>query len=146
LDIKKAPHFRALFHTNKDYRSKQTESAPLAGFLGKQLHLALFAVHLFGTRQHVLLRDDHRPHLGVLAVELNPFFHVRLGVRADCVRWTLRLAHTAVDALIRVDHQHVLALVETIYRAHFDAVGVFTGDTVVVDDIGHDFIRNFVRA
>jgi hypothetical protein len=36
-----------------------------------------------------------------------------------------------------MDYQHVFAFVKAIYRADFDAVGVFAGDTVVVDDIGH---------
>jgi hypothetical protein len=36
-----------------------------------------------------------------------------------------------------MDHQHVFTLVEAIYGADFDAVRVFAGDAVIVDDIGH---------
>ena len=49
----------------------------------------------------------------------------------------LGIAHTSVDAIVRIDDQHVLALVEAIHRADLDAVGVFAGDAVVDDDIGH---------
>jgi hypothetical protein len=36
-----------------------------------------------------------------------------------------------------MDDEHVLALVEAIHRTHFDAIGVFALDAIVVDDIGH---------
>ena len=46
-------------------------------------------------------------------------------------------AHATVDTFGRVDHQHVFTFVETVHRADFYAVGVFTGDALVVDDICH---------
>src|SRR6516164_942267 len=48
-----------------------------------------------------------------------------------------RLANTAIDALLRVDDEHVLALVETIHWAHLDAVHCFATNAVIVDDVGH---------
>jgi hypothetical protein len=36
-----------------------------------------------------------------------------------------------------MDDKHVFTLVETIHRADFDTVGVFAGDTGVVNDICH---------
>jgi hypothetical protein len=77
----------------------------------------------------------------ILTVEFNPFFHVRLSVGADRIGRTFGFADAAIDALIRVDHEHVFTLIETIYGAHFDTVGVFAGDTIVVDDIGHKSVR-----
>src|SRR5215471_17781419 len=49
----------------------------------------------------------------------------------------LGLAHPAVDALVGVDDEHVLALVEAVDRAYLDAIGVLALDAAVVDDIGH---------
>ena len=70
-------------------------------------------------------------------VQHNPAFHTCFGVRADRVRRAFRLANTAVNALIGMNHQHVFPLVEAIHGADFDTVGVFAGDATVVDDIGH---------
>jgi hypothetical protein len=36
-----------------------------------------------------------------------------------------------------MDDQHVLTLVEAIYRAHLDAVGVFAFDAGFSDDVSH---------
>jgi hypothetical protein len=40
-----------------------------------------------------------------------------------------------------MDDQHVLALVETIYRANLDAVGVLALDAVFSDDVSHPTLR-----
>jgi hypothetical protein len=60
----------------------------------------------------------------------------RLGVGLDRVDRALRLAHPAIDALVRVDDEHVLALVEAVHGAHFDAVHGFAANTTLVDDVG----------
>src|SRR4029078_8926478 len=51
----------------------------------------------------------------------------------------LRLAHAAVDALIGVDNEHVLALVKTVHGAHFYAIGVIPLDANLGDDESHLF-------
>jgi hypothetical protein len=94
----------------------------------------------------VFFGDNDRPHIGIFSVKLDPFFHVRLCIRADRVSGALWFAHTTVDAFIRVDHQHVFTLVKTVHGADFNTVGVFAGNAVVVDDIGHRFIRKIVSA
>src|SRR5205085_10721726 len=43
-----------------------------------------------------------------------------------------------IDAFVGVDDQHVLAFVEAIHRAHFDAVHVLAADAGFSDDVGHD--------
>src|SRR3546814_17586093 len=48
-----------------------------------------------------------------------------------------RFAHAAVDALVRVDDQHILALVETVHGANLDAIHIFAADAVIGHDIGH---------
>src|SRR5262249_47851199 len=60
----------------------------------------------------------------------------RFGVRLDRVNRAFRHANTAVNAFVRVDHEHVLALVETIHGAHLDAVHGFAANAALVDDIG----------
>jgi hypothetical protein len=47
------------------------------------------------------------------------------------------LADAAVDALVRVDDQHVLADVEAVHRTDLDAVHVLALDAVLGDDVGH---------
>ena len=77
-----------------------------------------------------------RPDLGVFGVEAQPFFESGLGVRLDCIDRAFRLANTAIDAFVRVDDEHILALVEAVHGTHLDAVHVFALDAFVVDDVG----------
>jgi hypothetical protein len=49
---------------------------------------------------------------------------------------TFRLAHPAINTLLRVDDEHVLTLVKAVHRAHFDAVHRFAANTCLVDDVG----------
>src|SRR3546814_13837279 len=46
-------------------------------------------------------------------------------------------ANAAVDALVGVDDEHILALIETVDGAHLDAVHIFAPDAGNGDDIGH---------
>ena len=45
-------------------------------------------------------------------------------------------AHPQIDALIRVDDVHVLALVEAVHVADLNAVHVFAANATLVDDVG----------
>ena len=71
---------------------------------------------------------DIRPLLRIFAVELKPILKARLGIGLDGVDRAFRLADAAVDAFVRMDDEHVLALVEAVHRADFDAIGVFAFD------------------
>jgi hypothetical protein len=62
-------------------------------------------------------------------------------VRLDCVDRAFRLANTAIDAFIRVDDEHVLALVEAVDGTYLHAVHVLTFDTAFIDDVGHHLLR-----
>src|SRR5439155_26782175 len=42
----------------------------------------------------------------------------------------------AIDAFVRVDNEHVLALVEAVHGAHVDAVHGFATNAALVDDVG----------
>jgi hypothetical protein len=70
-----------------------------------------------------------------LAVEVEPFFEPWLRVGLDSVNRAFRLANAAIDAFVRVDDEHVLALVETVHRTNFDAVRVLATNAALVDDV-----------
>ena len=60
----------------------------------------------------------------------------RLGVGLDRVDRAFRLADPAIDAFVRVDDEHVFALVEAVHRAHVDAVHGFAANAALIHDVG----------
>ena len=60
-----------------------------------------------------------------------------LRVGLDGLRRAFGLADAAIDALVGVDDEHVVALVEAIHRTHLDAVQVLALNAVFADDVGH---------
>src|SRR5258705_6880263 len=76
------------------------------------------------------------PDFRVFLVQRQPFLEPRLGVRLDRVDRAFRHADPAIDAFVRVDDEHVLALVEAVHGAHVDAVHDFAANTALVDDEG----------
>ena len=87
--------------------------------------------------------SNYNPNVGpdrrIFRIQLEPAFQAGLGIRRDRVGRALRLAHAAIDALFRMDHEHVLALVEAVDGADLDAVHVLALDAGFVDDVGHGF-------
>ena len=79
---------------------------------------------------------DVRPDLRIFGIDVEPLFETGLGVRLYCVDGALGFANTAIDAFVRVDDEHVLALVEAVDRTYLNAVHVFTFDTAFIDDVG----------
>ena len=102
-----------------------------------RIELVGHAIERFGVCWCFTLDGDVRPDLGVVDVELQPAFKARLGVGLDRLGRTFRFADTAIDAFVRVDDEHVLALVEAIHRADFDAIHVLALDAIIGDHIGH---------
>ena len=51
----------------------------------------------------------------------------------------------AVNAFVRVDHEHVLAFVETIHGAHFHAVHGFAANAALIDDVGQSCVLSADR-
>ena len=78
-----------------------------------------------------------RPDAGIVAIEVEPDMQPGLGIRSDCGGRTFPLTDAAIDTLIGVNDEHVLAFIKTFDRADFHAVHVFAGDAVFGDDIGH---------
>ena len=104
--------------------------------------LALDPIEFLRVRRRVLLLGDVRPGLGILGIERQPLLETRLGVGLDGIGGTFRLAHTAVDTFVRMDDQHVLALVEAVYRADLNAIGILAFDAGFSDDVSHPGLRN----
>src|SRR5260221_1673766 len=110
----------------------------LAG-LGSEVLLEFvgFTFVLIRIRGRGALARDVRPLDGELGVHLEPFFRLAVGVGEDGIGRALGLADAAVDALVGVDHQHLVALVEAIDCADLDAVHVLALDAVFGNDVSH---------
>ena len=80
---------------------------------------------------------DVRPFAGIFGVEGKPFLQARSGVGLDRFGWAFGLADAAIDALVGIDDEHVLAFIEAVHGAHFDTVHVFAFDAGFGDDKGH---------
>ena len=106
------------------------------------LEFAFNPLIILGVGRGFLLLGDVRPALGIFGIYLEPFFQSGLGVGLDGIGGTFRLAHTAVDAFVRMDDQHVVAFVETVHGADLDAIGIFAFDAGFSDDVSHPRLRN----
>ena len=89
------------------------------------------------VRWRGLLGCNVRPGVGELTVDLQPLLNVRFRIRLNGVNRAFRFADAAVDAFVRMDDEHVLALVEAINRTDLNAIGVFALNAFFVHDIGH---------
>jgi hypothetical protein len=127
---------RSIARRKRNRRQAVQVSITCAGVRRKQVGLVRFALPVLGVRRRLTLYGDVRPDLSILGIDLEPFFESGLSVRLDCINRAFRLANTAIDAFIRVDDEHVLALIETVNRTYFDTVHVFTFDTAFIDDVG----------
>lgn len=84
---------------------------------------------------------DVWPFRCVFRVDLKPFFEAWLSVRLDRLRRAFWLAYATIDAFIWMDDEHILAFIETVDRADFDAVHVFALNAIVGHQIGHILLR-----
>jgi len=80
------------------------------------------------------------PNFRVPRIERQPFLKPCVRVGFYRVYRAFRHANAAVNAFVRVDHEHVLALVETIHGAHLDAVHDFAANAAVIDDVGQSCV------
>src|SRR3954451_18309840 len=104
--------------------------------------LALLALVLVGVLRRGPLPGDVGPSpVGVLPVQLRPLLGLGLGVGQDGLGRALGLADAAVDALVGVDDEHVVALVEAVDRADLDAIHVLVLYASLGDHAGHQTLR-----
>src|SRR5580692_10933146 len=78
--------------------------------------LAFNPFPFIGVVRRRLFPSDVGPTRRILPVELQPLLSNRLAIRNDRLDRAFWLAYPAVDALVRMDHQHILAFVEAVDR------------------------------
>ena len=117
-----------------------------SGLWGKELlEFARYPVKVLAVRRWLLFDRDIGPGLGILGVKFQPLLKARLGIGLDGLRRTFWLTHATVDAFVRMDHEHIFALVEAVHRTDLHAIHVFALNAVFDDDVGHSLLRPAIR-
>src|SRR5258708_7121416 len=120
---------------------ERTEKRPILAFAGDfaeiLFELVFFVLESVGVSRGLALAGDVRPIAGQATVELQPLLQTLFRIGQDRVGPALRFTHAAVDAFVGIDDKHVIALVEAIHWADFNAVHVLALDASLGHDIGH---------
>ena len=98
------------------------------------------SVEFLTVRRRLFLTGYIRPRLGEFSIQFKPNSEVGFSVRLDCFGGAFGLTYAAIDALVRVDDEHIFALVEAVDRAHLDAIQIFALYAVFHDHVGHTYI------
>jgi len=109
----------------------------LAGIGAEQRLLARLVLPIIGIRRRFALAGDIGPLLGVIPVQLHPGGRLVVAIGQNRLCRAFRFADAAINAFIRVDHQHVFADIEAVYRTDFHAIHVFAVDAIFADNISH---------
>ena len=119
------------------WRSAERTARPSAR---SSFELVLDAFPLLGVRGRLLHLADHRPFLRQLRVQLLEVLLAggNLLFGEDRLDRAFGLAQRAVDALVRIDHQKIRALVEAVHGTDFHAVHVLALDAAFGDHERHD--------
>ena len=112
-------------------------SSGLAGIGAEQRLFARLVLPIIGIRRRFALAGDIGPLLGVIAVEFHPGGRLVVAIWQNRLGRAFRFADAAINAFIRVDHQHVFADIEAVYRTDFHAIHVFAVDAIFADNISH---------
>src|SRR3972149_12243621 len=104
----------------------------------KLRQLALYVLPLVGFGQRFLHVGDGGPDLAELGVKSSELLLVRGQIlfRVDRVHRAFGDAHRAIDALVRIDDQHVRTFLEAVDRADVHAVRVLALDARFGHDMG----------
>src|SRR5262249_16757534 len=98
----------------------------------KYRSLSAFPSHSFQSGGGTLDRNIW-PDFRVFRVQCQPFLKPWFGISLDGIDGTFRFANATVDAFVRMDHEHILALVEAVHGAHRDANHGFAANAAFVD-------------
>jgi hypothetical protein len=113
-------------------------SIALTGFGRKKFcKLVGSPIEFLGVGRRVSLACYIWPRFGVFSVQLEPESKVGLGVRLDGFRRAFGLAHAAINALVGMNDEHIVALIKAIDRTHLHTVQVFAFYTVFNNHISH---------
>ena len=94
-----------------------------------------------GVGRSRLFGRDIGPDFREVRVEGKKFLEAWLGVGFYGLHGTFRLANPAIDALVGMNDEHVLAFIEAVDRANLDAVHVFALYAFLDDNVGHRQLR-----
>ena len=83
--------------------------------------------------------------LAYWALSSSHFSRPRLGIGLDGLRRAFWLTHATVDAFVRMDDEHIFALVEAVHRTDLHAIHVFALNAIFDDDVGHSLLRPAIR-
>ncbi|MFT5486168.1 MAG: hypothetical protein ACI9MU_001079, partial [Alphaproteobacteria bacterium] len=121
---------------------RQRDSGALTGALAEMLfEFILFIAPFVGIGRRFALAGDIRPDIREFPVNLKILVGTIIRVRTNCFNRAFRLANAAIDAFVRVDYQHIIAFVEAVHRAYFDAIHEFAFDARIFDDVRHTVLR-----
>ena len=128
------------------YRLKSACGRRASGALTGRLVEVLFEFVLFvapfvGIGRRFALAGDIRPDIRELAVNLKILVGAVIRIRTNCFHRAFGFANAAIDAFVRVNHQHIFAFVEAVHRAYFDTIHEFAFDARILDDVRHTVLR-----
>src|SRR5438128_5351991 len=107
-----------------------------AGIWREVLEFVRLPLPLLRVRRGRFFDRNIWPDSREFRIQRQPFLKPRLAISLDSINGALRFANATVDAFVRMDDEHVLALVEAVHGAHLDAVHGFAANTAIVDDVG----------
>src|SRR5262249_45212409 len=107
-----------------------------AGIWREILELVRLPLPVLRVRRGRFFYRNSLPGSCVFRIQRQPFLKPRFAIRLDGIDRAFRFANATVDAFVRMDDEHVLALVEAVHGAHLDAVHGFAANAAIVDDVG----------
>ncbi len=70
-------------------------------------------------------------------VKFCPLFGASIRIWNDGASGAFGFANAAIDALVGIDDEHILAFIEAIDGANLDAIHIFAKDAGIGNDVGH---------
>src|SRR6516165_12169781 len=99
-----------------------------AGIWREVLEFVRLPLPLLRVRRGRFFDRNIWPDSCVFRIKRQPFLKPGFAISLDGIDGAFRFANATVDAFVRVDDEHVLALVEAVHGAHLDAVHGFAAN------------------
>ena len=100
------------------------------------MELVRLPLPLLRVRRGRFFDRDIWPDSCVFRIQRQPFLKPGFAISLDGIDGAFRFANATVDAFVRMNDEHILALVETVHGANLDAVHGFAANAAIVDDVG----------
>ena len=121
-----------------NFRERQVDNprqSPAPGFGEKYWRLSGFPSHSLESRGGAFLTVIFGQILAYSAFSDSHFSSPGFAISLYGIDGAFRFANATVDAFVRMNDEHVLALVEAVHGAHLDAVHGFAANAAIVDDV-----------